>query len=194
VREIHDHIDRAMQLDGDNPATLTNIAFCYATLREGEAGLRLARRATELAPNYPEARAALGTCYFQTGQIAKAIDAFTRQLQLSAVDFTRAFSLGALGICLFEESRSSEAEKVIDQALALHPTNYAALRVKAIVAADLGKNETARAIVRQLREAEPGKSVEEYLGVLQRIPSAYKRKNEAIAILRGLLEATQGHP
>jgi TolB-like protein/cytochrome c-type biogenesis protein CcmH/NrfG len=192
VREVHSHIRRAIQLDGDDPATLIQLAFAYATLKDGEAGLRLALRATELAPHSPEAQAALGSSYFQLGKTADALTAFRTQLRLASQDVSRPFALALLGVCLFDQGRTAEAEEAIDRSLALHPDNYAALRWKAIVAAELGKEQAARAAVGLLRANEPGKSTGEYLQLLDRQPVGLNRKHEAIAILRRLLEESEG--
>jgi TolB-like protein len=191
VREVRDRIKRAIELDGNNPLILTRLANAYGLLGDAEAGLRLAQRAVQLAPNSSEALHGLAFSYFMLGRTSETIELLTKQ-ELSGL--SNNFRLGwqsTLGICLFIEGRSEEAEVAIDNALAIHPNYYVALRWKAIVAAELGKEESARAAVRLLREAEPGKSVDDYLDSPRHLPIEHPRKYEGVAILRRLLEETQ---
>jgi hypothetical protein len=51
--------------------------------------------------------------------------------------------------------------------------------------------QPGRAAEKLLREAEPGKSVDEYLASPRHLPIEHPRKYEAVAILRRLLEGTE---
>jgi TolB-like protein len=190
VRESHEAIKRATQLDGDMPVTLCSLAAAYGSLGDGDAALRLASRAAKLSPNSPEVQNALGFACFMLGRTADAIDAFGRQDRLASLDPSRPFALATFGICQFIEGRLAEAEGAIDRCLALHSDNYLALRWKAIIAAARGKEQEARAAVRLLRDAEPGKSIDEYLDSPRHLPIEHDRKHDAVAILRRLLEDT----
>jgi TolB-like protein/Flp pilus assembly protein TadD len=188
VREIHAHIRRAIQLDGNNPATLTVLGGAYVSTGDGDAGLRLAQRAVNLAPNFPDAHALMGMSYFRLGRCADAIAAFDQELRIAPPEAYRPFDLLVLGACLFVERRPSDAEVAIDQSLALLPDHYGALCWKAIVAAELGKEQAAASAIRQLRIVDPDKSIEQYLQTANQLPVEHERKYEAIAILRKLLE------
>jgi TolB-like protein/tetratricopeptide (TPR) repeat protein len=192
VREARDAIKRAMELDGNNPAVLTRLSNTFGALGDVEAGLRLAQRAAALAPSAAEAQFALGFANFMLGRTAETIDALSKQKErIGLSDNSRWGGQSLLGICLFIEGRSAEAEEAIDESLTIQPTYYVSLRWKAIVAADLGKELSARATVRLLREAEPGKSIDDYLDSPRHLPIEHPRKYEAIAILRRLLEETE---
>jgi tetratricopeptide (TPR) repeat protein len=189
VRDAQAAIKRAMELDSHNPAVLVRLVSAYAGLGDGEAGLRVAQRAVKLAPNSAEAQWGLGFANFMLGRTAAAIEAFGEQQRLH--DVSRQMGLSVLGICLFIEGRSSEAENVLDEALSIQPDNYLALRWKAIVAAEQGKDATAKAAVRLLRAAEPDKTTDDYLESPRRLPVEHPRKDEAIELLRRLLEETE---
>jgi TolB-like protein/cytochrome c-type biogenesis protein CcmH/NrfG len=191
VGETHDLIKRATELDGNNPVVLCQLVNVYGSLGNGEAALALALRATKLAPNSAEAQYALGFAYFILGRTGDAIAALRTQDRLALSDISRMTGLAILGICLFIEGRSAEAEEAIDRSLALEPNNYLTLRWKAIIAAEQGKEESARAAVKLLRKSEPGKSTEDYLDSPKHLPVEHERKYEAIAILRRLLEETE---
>jgi TolB-like protein len=191
VGETHGLIKRATELDGNNPAVLCRLVNAYGSMGDAEAALGLALRATKLAPNSAEAHYALGFAYFILGRTGDAIAALRTQERGGLSDLSRMAGLAQLGICLFIEGRSAEAEEAIDRSLALEPNNYLTLRWKAIVAADQGKEESARAAVRLLRKTEPGKSTDEYLDSPKHLPVEHARKHEAIAILRRLLEDTE---
>jgi TolB-like protein/cytochrome c-type biogenesis protein CcmH/NrfG len=190
VGEAHDLLKRATELDGANPVVLCRLVNVYGVMGDAEAALALALRATKLAPNSAEAQYALGFAYFVLGRTGDAITALRLQDRLALSDIARMGGLAILGICLFIEGRSAEAEEAIDRTLALEPNNYLTLRWKAIIAADQGKAESARAAVRLLRKTEPGKSTEDYLDSPKHLPVEHARKHEAIAILRRLLEET----
>jgi len=193
AREIRGHMGRAIQLDGDNPAVALAAVGAYGAIGNPEAALQLALRATKVTPNSPNAQAALGLAYFMVGRTADAIIAYGNQDRLASLDSFRIFALAALGACLFAEGRSAEAETALDRSLGLLPDNMMALTWKAIVAEELGRKSAAIATIRLLRETDPGKSDDDYFYWLNLLATEYPRKNEAIEILRRLLEETEGN-
>jgi tetratricopeptide (TPR) repeat protein len=164
----------------------------YCKLGDSEAGLRLAQRATMLAPHAAEAVHTLGFANFMSGRTGETIDAMRRQEKIGPSDNFRLGEQSMLGICLFIEGRLEEAEEAIDKSLAIQPNYYLALRWKAIVASELGKEQSAKATIRLLREVEPRKSIEDYLDSPKHLPIEHPRKYEAIQILRRLLEESEG--
>jgi adenylate cyclase len=192
VQEAHRAINRAIALDNNNAIVLIRLADAYAQLGDAEAGLRLAQRAATLAPNSAEALYTLGFTNFMLGKTMETIDAIDRQDRIGIADNMRAGGQSMLGICLFIEGRTAEAEAAVDIALAIQPNYYVALRWKAIVAAELGKEQSAKATIKLLRSLEPGRSIEDYLDSPRHLPVEHPRKYEAIEILRRLLEETEG--
>lgn len=192
IREIRDHIKRAMQLDGDNPATLSHVSHAYIYLDDVETGLRLASRAAELDPNSSQAQVTLGLAYFWLGRTAVAIATLRNLDRLAPDDSIDRGGLGVLGVCLCLEGRPAEAEEALNRALTFNPDFSFALKWKAIVASQQGKEQAARAAVRQLREAEPGKSIDHHLRTATALPFDHQRGRETATILRRLLEETGG--
>jgi TolB-like protein len=178
---------RAIDLDGHNPAVLTRLAQVYATMGDPEAGLRLAQRASRLSPSSVESQYALGYANFMMGRAVEAVEAFSKPDCIAWSDVSRLGQYTLLGICLFIESRTREAEAKLDESLAMQPNSYLALRWKAVVAAELGKEKSAKAAIRRIHETEPDKSIDDYLDSMKHLPIEHPRKYEAIEILRRLL-------
>jgi TolB-like protein len=191
AREAQAASIRAMDLDDHNPAVLTRLAQAYATLGDAEAGLRLASRAVSLNPASAEAQYTLGFTNFMLGHTADAIEAFSKDDCIAWSDASRMAEFALLGICLFIEGRTAEGEARLDASLALQPNFYLGLRWKAVAAAELGNEESAKAAIRLLRKSEPGKTVNNYLDSLEHLPIEHPRKYEAIEILRRLLEESE---
>ena len=188
--EIHRHIKRATQLDGDNPAVLLQLAMAYGGLQDGEACLRLARRLVALDPNSPQAQYALGYACYMMGATADAIVAFRKQVRL-AHDYTRPGALQILGTCLCLEGEPAEAEAALGESLALNPDYATAHKWKAVTAAQQGKEQAAKEAVMRMREAEPGMSLEEHLYATLYNPRLRERSAGAVAILRRLWAETE---
>jgi tetratricopeptide (TPR) repeat protein len=193
-REIRAHIQRAMQLDGDNPTVIARLVPAYAQLGDGDTCLRLARRAVELCPNLPFSHFALGLAYLVVGRTADAIVAAEEHDRLTPPDLKRSASLVLLGVCYWLEGKPGEAETAVDRALALHPDWDMALHWKAILAAQRGQEQAARDLMKRLREVEPTKSLDQQVRGMWRYPSLRERLAEAIAILRRRWDETGGEP
>jgi TolB-like protein/Flp pilus assembly protein TadD len=188
-REIHAHIERAVQLDGDNPTVIVRLALAYVTMGDGEASLRLARRAAKMCPNSPTSHGALGFAYFAVGRTADAIAALEeRESQEHAVHSSPAL----LGACYWLEGKADKAEAAIDRALALHPDWDVALKWKAIMSADRGDEQSAREIMKRLRDAEPTWSIDQHVRQVFGFPRLRERSAGAIMILHRLWNETEG--
>jgi tetratricopeptide (TPR) repeat protein len=189
-REIQSHIQRAMQLDGDNPTIITFLVAAYAGLGEGETCLRLARRAVELSPNSPTSYHMLGAAYLALGRTGDAIAAFTQQDRFKHFDTMRYIALTYLGMSYLLEGQPEEAEAAIDRALALQPDAFLTLKWKAIVAAHRGEDQAALAAVRRLRELAPTWSIDQHVRQIDHNPHLARKSVAAIATLRRLWNAT----
>jgi TolB-like protein len=192
IGEVREAIKRAIELDGNNPLVLARLALTYCKLGDTETGLRLAQRAATLAPHAAEALYTLGFANFMSGRTSEAIDAIKEQERIGIAHNFRVGTQSTLGICLFIEGRIEEAEEAIDKSLEIQPNYYLSLRWKAVIAAARGKQQSARAAVKLLREFDTRNSVEDYLDSLKHLPIEHPRKYEAIEILRSLLEETEG--
>jgi TolB-like protein len=191
-QEIRTHITRASQLDGSNASVLRLLVTPHSVLGDGESALRLALRALESSPNYPLSHYMVGWAYMVLGRIDEAIAAFAQQERLTSLDTARYIGLACLGQCLFLAGKPDEAEAALDRALALNPDFHVALKWQAVVAAYLGDEATARAIIRRLREAEPQVTLDEHIHQIEWMRKLAERTAEPIGILRRLWEATEG--
>jgi TolB-like protein/Flp pilus assembly protein TadD len=192
-REIQAHVTRAVQLDGDNPMVIARLVTAYTALEDGETCLRLARRAVELNPYWVDAHHMLGAACLSLGRTADAIPAFTEELnRFKGNESSRNVALTYLGMSLLLEGQPIEAEAAIDRALALRPDAHLALKWKAIVAAQRGKEEDALAAIRRLRDIEPSMSIDQHVWQINRNKNLAKRSTEAVTTLRRLWNETGG--
>jgi tetratricopeptide (TPR) repeat protein len=185
--EIRIHAERAMELDGANPMVIAYLSAAYSASGQGETGLRLALRAVELHPYSPRPYVTLGLAYMRLGRTAEAIAALTQQVSMTTVDSARVVGLSALGACYALEGKLTEAENALDKSLALAPNSHLSLKWKAIVAAQLGKQDIALGAVQQLRVAAPTMSIDQLVRQIRQIrqckPLA-ERSAKAIATLQ----------
>jgi TolB-like protein/Flp pilus assembly protein TadD len=191
-QEAQFHARRALQLDPDDPQIICWLGEYYTSLADGEAALRLGRRAVALYPTSPKSYFSVGGACLVLGQTKEAIDALTHQDSLTPNDNTRPMSLSCLGMAYFLEGRSTEAGAPIERALGLRPDLGMALKWKAIVAADLGNESEAIATFQRVREVEPDITLEQHVWQLEQFQNIAGRKAEAIAILRRLWQMTSG--
>ena len=77
-------------------------------------------RVTELQPAFPGAWLELGICYGKLGDVARALDAYERNLRL---DPANAATLYNSGLILFEANRIEEALARFEQGIALKPAD-----------------------------------------------------------------------
>jgi TolB-like protein/Tfp pilus assembly protein PilF len=191
MREAREHLTQALQLDGGNPMVIAPIAAAHAALGDGEAGLRLARRAVELRPDRGLCHAAFASANMVLGRTQEAIAAYADQLRCKGYDFLRANACMLSGWCHLLEGRPQEADEALDQALALNPEATIALKFKAIAEALLGREKRALATMRRLRELTPDMTLDQHIHFITVNPRLGRRSGEHIAILRRLWEATE---
>jgi tetratricopeptide (TPR) repeat protein len=190
--ELQTHIERALQLDGDNPAVINLLVFSYIPLGEGDASLRLARRMVEMRPNSPYSHFTLGAALLNQGLSSDAIAAFTRQLEFRGHDRDRAHGSELLGWCCILEGMPEIAREALNKSLALVPDGIVPLRFKAIVEGRLGDENAAIATIRRIRSVEPTMSLGKHIGFLRLNPHLRERLAEHIETFRRLWAATGG--
>jgi adenylate cyclase len=193
-REINQHINRAMQLDGENPEILSIIANAHAMLGEGDAGLRLAQRAVALAPNSPSAHFALGRTLFAIGRTCDAIAALEKLERLAPNEQRQSSAQLTIGVCLCFENRPAEAVVALDRSLAQHSNFGSALWWKAVAEAQQGKEEEARASIKQFRQSESGVQIDQPIPLVALSLPLRKRAAEACVIFRRLWNETDSGP
>jgi Flp pilus assembly protein TadD len=187
------HIERALQLDGDNPAVIARLAAAYLVLGDGETSLRLAGRAAQLYPHALWTHFALGSAYLALGRTGDAVGALEDQVGFSGRDTDRCVMQVLLGACHWLEGNPVKAEAAIDRALAIGPNWDMALTWKAILVADRGDEEAAREVMLRARTADLTRTIDQHARRVFRFPALQQRYAGAAAILRGLWDETEGH-
>jgi TolB-like protein/Tfp pilus assembly protein PilF len=194
TREIQAHARRAMQLDGDNPEVFAQLMTCYAAIGETDAGMQLARRAFELSPKSPTSLFWLAVSYAGTGRTTEAIATIATYESLTRLHRHRPVAIWIRGMCEFLEGRYAEAANSFDRSLAIHPDFTNSLKWKAIVVSHLGDETAALAIIRRIKELEPGISLEQHIWQMIRITKMGELCADAAATFRRLWEATEQAP
>ncbi|MFO1474919.1 MAG: tetratricopeptide repeat protein [Lysobacterales bacterium] len=145
------------------------------------------RRATALQPEAPGAWLALADALGANGDAAGADAAYLRHVQQSAKDP----AMLAIGKALFE-NRLPEAEAPLRARLQRAPTDVAAIRMLAEVAARLGRDDDALALLTRCMELAPGFHAARKN--LAQVLNRGNRQAEALEQVEILLASDPAHP
>ena len=127
------------------------LGLAHGALRHGEPAVAALRRSVELRPDLGEAWRALADHLNAIGDVAGADAAYARHLKFSTSD-PRLLEAGAALI----ENRIAPAEALLRTHLKQYPTDIAAIRMLAEVAARLGRYADAEALLERCLELAPG--------------------------------------
>ena len=127
------------------------LGLTFSALGRGEQAVVALRRSVELDPALPDAWRALADHLAAIGDDAGAEAARARSLKESVRD-PRLLAAGA-ALC---ENRVPDAEALLRQHLTEHPTDIAAIRMLAEVAARLGRYQDAENLLARCLELAPG--------------------------------------
>jgi len=132
------------------------------------------RRAVALRPTMPDAWRAIGDLYVIKGDTQKADAAYAEHIRASTQDPRLLVAASAL-----VDGRIAQAEALLRAHLKEYPTDVAALRMLAEVAARLGRNADAEVLLERCLELSPSfhPARHQYAIILQ-------RQNKAAAALR----------
>jgi len=192
TREIQTHVRRATQFGVNNPVLIGYLMVAYQGLGDGEACLRLARRAVELSPHSPRAHYLVGSALAMLGRTNEAIVIFESLEGLAPTDDARLSTYTTLGPCYLLQGRLTEADATLDKALAIQADSHVALKWKAIIASNLGNESAALSNIRRLRSAEPEMTLASLVAQITHYSGTAENMAEPIATLRRLWEATEG--
>lgn len=118
--------------------------------RKGEAAVAALRRSVKLKTDQPDAWRALGDHLTATGDVEGADDAYAHHIRYSTRD--PRLMEAAAHLC---ENRIAPAEALLRAHLKQHPTDVAAMRMLAEVAARLGRYADAEALLSRALELAP---------------------------------------
>ena len=169
------------------PPVHQEAGFCLASLGIARAAVVAFSRAVALDPKLTAAWGALADQLLLAGDETGAEKARAQQIRASTSD--PALLEAASALC---DNRLAAAERLLKPYLADHPTNAAAIRMLAEVAARLGRNEDAAVLLARCVELAPGfvEARHNHATILYRL----NRSEEALAELDWLLGRDPRHP
>lgn len=144
------------------------LGLAYSANRQGEQAIAALRRAVELQPDLPDAWRTLADHLTAAGDTAGADNAYAQHIRFS----TRDPRLLEAGVAL-AENRISVAEALLREHLKQRPTDVAAIRMFAEVAARLGRYADAEALLERCLELAPG-----FLGARHNYAYVLQRQNK----------------
>ncbi|MBD8880601.1 sulfotransferase [Rhodanobacter sp. 7MK24] len=162
-----------------------DLGLALARSGRGQEAIAALRRAVMLKPDLPQAWRVLGDCLMAAGEQEAGDAAYARHVRHS----TRDPQLMAAAVALVE-NRIPEAEQQLRAHLKQVPTDVAAIRMFAEVAARLGRNEDALQLLERCLELAPGfrEARRNYALVLHRS----NLPEQALAEIERLLSADPG--
>lgn len=122
----------------------------FGANRQGEEAVRALQRAVHLKPDMPDAWRALGDHLTAIDDVAGADRAYAQHIRSSTKD--PRLMEAAAALC---ENRIAQAEALLRQHLMQHPTDVAAMRMLAEVAARLGRYIDAEVLLERCLELTP---------------------------------------
>ena len=160
------------------------LALSLAETGEPAEAIVKLRRAVELKPDLPDAWRALGDQLTESGDTTAADAAFANHIKYS----TRDPKLMAAATALVE-NRIPEAEFALRAHLMQHPTDVAALRMLAEVAARLGRYSDAENLLARCLELAPS-----FPGARHNYAIVLHRLNKPVAALREVERLLEAEP
>jgi len=135
----------------DNAQALTLLGLALGRLGKGDEAIESLRRAVHLDPAQPDAWRALGDHYSALEMRDAADEAFAQQIRHSTKD--PKLMVPALALA---ENRIPEAEALLREHLRHYPTDVAAIRMLAEVAARIGRIADSETLLARCIELAPG--------------------------------------
>jgi tetratricopeptide (TPR) repeat protein len=171
----------------DQPQALALSGLALGKVGQGEAAIEALRRAVQLKPDLPDAWRALGDHYSALEMRDAADAAFAQHIRYSTRDPKLMNAALALA-----ENRIPEAEHELREHLKRHPTDVAAIRMLAEVAARIGRMGDAEILLSRCVELAPGFTAarQNYAMVLHR----QNKPAQAMAEVNRLLADEPGNP
>jgi predicted Zn-dependent protease len=171
----------------NSAATHYELGLALASMGQGDAAVAALRRAVYLKPEMTDAWRVLADHLTAIGDSAGADAAYARHIQASTRDPRLLEPAAAL--C---ENRIAVAEALLREHLQQHPTDVAAIRMLAEVAARLGRYADAEILLARCLELAPG-----FMAARQNYATVLHRQNKesaALAETERLLAAEPRNP
>jgi tetratricopeptide (TPR) repeat protein len=134
----------------EHPLAIAILGLALGAQGQGDAALAALRRAVALKPDQPDAWRAIGDHLTATGDAEGADDAYAQHVRYSTRD--PRLMEAAVHLC---ENRIAPAEALLRAHLHRHPTDVAAIRMLAEIAARLGRYVDAENLLARALELAP---------------------------------------
>jgi tetratricopeptide (TPR) repeat protein len=179
ARAAAEQADEILKVIPDQPDALALKGLALGRLGQGDEALESLRRAVSLKPELPDAWRALADHYSALEMREAADEAFAQHLRHSTRD--PKLMIPALAL---SENRIPEAEALLREHLRHYPTDVAAIRMLAEVAARIGRIADSETLLARCLELAPGFTVarQNYAMMLHRAnkPEAAMREVQAL--------------
>jgi len=151
ARAAAEQAEEILKTVPDQPNALALKGLALGRLKQGDEAIELLRRAVHLKPALPDAWRALGDHYTALEMREAADGAYAQSIRYSTHDPKLMGAALALA-----ENRIPEAEGALREHLRRHPTDVAAIRMLAEVAARLGRYVDAENLLTRCLDLAPG--------------------------------------
>ncbi|HKF45973.1 MAG TPA: tetratricopeptide repeat protein [Terracidiphilus sp.] len=180
-----DLLVRANKLAPENTDILFLMAQISMSQNYFEDAIPLLESGVRLAPRRPEFLAALGESYFMAGKVDKAIDEFSKLIEVEKSARSYAF----LGLCYRNMGRFDEARQQFMKGLKLEPNNSLCLYNLGFISERQGDNAAAEKYFQQSLRSNP--DFPDTLLELANLRIAEKRLPEAEDLLRRFVRVSR---
>jgi tetratricopeptide (TPR) repeat protein len=180
ARAAVEQADEILKVMPDQPNALALKGLALGRLGEGDAAIEALRRAVHLKPELPDAWRALADHYSALEMREAADEAFAQHFRHSTRD--PKLMIPALAL---SENRIPDAERLLREHLRHYPTDVAAIRMLAEVAARIGRIADSEVLLARCLELAPGFTVarQNYAMMLHRANKPEAALREAQTLL-----------
>lgn len=151
-REGVEFMEKALNIQGDNPDTWNAYAIMLAQIGRKEEALPKWEKAIELKPDFPDALSNMGNALWELGKFDEAKEKCEKAIELQP-EFTGAHV--NLGNALNSLGKVKDAIKIWKKALEINPKQYHALINIGNALRDLGQIQESESYCRQALEQAP---------------------------------------
>jgi tetratricopeptide (TPR) repeat protein len=180
ARAAIEQVEEILKVIPDQPDALALRGLALGRLGEGDAAIEVLRRAVHFKPELPDAWRALADHYSALEMREAADEAYAQHFRHSTRD--PKLMIPALAL---SENRIPDAEALLREHLRHYPTDVAAIRMLAEVAARIGRIADSETLLARCLELAPGFTVarQNYAMILHRANKPEAALREAQALL-----------
>lgn len=154
VRRVRHHIDRALSCSGENPAVLGYVSGALHGIGQAPEGLRRAKRAIEINPDYGSAHLNAGLNSVMLGLPEAALAHFADYHRLEPNSPLQHYAWAFASYAYILMGDLAAAEAAVDRSIAFVPENSVFYVHKALVVSQLGRTSEAHALMREAQHRQ----------------------------------------